>query len=72
MRHPRRGGIRALPVSGGGEATTALQLHRRSNDCGRRHLALGGAFALASLFGKLPATRAPLLKELKRKTVAKA
>ena len=30
------------------------------------------AFALASLFGKLPATRAPLLKELKRKTVAKA
>ena len=44
----------------------------RSNDCGRRHLALGGAFALASLFGKLPATRAPHLKELKRKTVAKA
>ncbi|MGZ5018876.1 MAG: DNA repair protein RecO [Chthoniobacterales bacterium] len=30
------------------------------------------AFALASLFGKLPATRAPLLKELKRKTVASA
>jgi len=25
-----------------------------------------------ALFGKLPATRAPLLKELKRKTVAKA